>query len=84
MPSIQAHLMNLIFRCMPHDKPGQEHKWPAQIDDCYKAYTELLKAGIKAVDIVLMGESAGGTLVLSLALLLRERGLPQPRAVISF
>ena len=28
-----------------------------------------------------MGESAGGTLVLSLALLLKEKGLPQPRAL---
>lgn len=30
-----------------------------------------------------MGESAGGTLVLSLALLLKEKGLPQPKALVA-
>lgn len=25
MPSLYAHMMNLVFRCMPQDKPGQPH-----------------------------------------------------------
>ena len=25
MPSLYARMMNLVFRCMPQDKPGQPH-----------------------------------------------------------
>ena len=171
MPSIQAHAMNFIFRCMPQDKPGQAHdytaerkrndreppkapkgvsvevstlggmnaeyikkagnskgtifyihgggfcvgsakerrdicqliakqygyncvsfdyrlapenKWPAQLEDCLTAYLALLEQGTAQNEIIFMGESAGGTLVLSLALRLKELGLPQPKAIVSF
>lgn len=170
MPSIQAHFMNFVFRCTPHDKPGQahdyqaerqrndrkpprppkgvtvnetalgglhaerieksgndkgwvfyihgggfttgsarergpvcqyiadrfgyncvtfdyrlspEHKWPAHLEDCYAAYTTLLASGVPAKKVVLMGESAGGTLVLSLAHYLKEKGVEQPRAIVA-
>lgn len=170
MPSLYARMMNLVFRCMPQDKPGQPHDyvaerkrndrkpprppkdvavrlgeldglqaefiqkngnqkgtifyihggeftvgsarerraicqyitanygyncvtfnyrlapenlWPAPLEDCLTAYTGLLKTGISPKEIVLMGESAGGTLVLSLALLLKEKGLPQPKALVA-
>lgn len=168
MPSLYARMMNLVFRCMPQDKPGQpydyaaerkrndrrpprppkgvtvrlgeldglsaefvqktdnqrgtifyihgggftvgsarerravcqyitanygyncvsfnyrlaqENLWPAPLEDCLTAYIALLKSGVSPKDVVFMGESAGGTLVLSLALLLKEKGLPQPRAL---
>ena len=168
MPSLYARMMNLVFRCMPQDKPGQPHDyaaerkrndrkpprppksvtvrlgeldglsaefiqkpgnqkgtifyihgggftvgsarerravcqyitanygyncvtfnyrlapenlWPAPLEDCLTAYTALLKTGVSPKNVVFMGESAGGTLVLSLALLLKEKGLPQPRAL---
>jgi acetyl esterase/lipase len=61
-----------------------ENKWPAHIEDCYKAYENVLKMGYDPKDIVFIGESAGGTLVLSLALLAKRRGLPQPKAVAAF
>ena len=170
MPSLYAHAMNLVFRCMPQDKPGEEHDyvaerkrndrkppkppkgvtvrlgelgglsaefiqkpgnskgivfyihgggftvgsarerraicqyiaakygydcvsfnyrlapenlWPAPLEDCLTAYTALLKTGVSPKDVVFMGESAGGTLVLSLALLLKEKELPQPRALVA-
>lgn len=60
-----------------------ENLWPAPLEDCLTAYTGLLKTGISPKEIVLMGESAGGTLVLSLALLLKEKGLPQPKALVA-
>ena len=60
-----------------------ENRWPVQIEDCFEAYVNTLKE-YDANDIVFMGESAGGTLVLSLALLAKQRGLPLPRAVVSF
>lgn len=170
MPSLFAHATNLVFRCMPQDKPGQLHDyaaerkrndrkpprppkgvtvrlgelgglsaefiqkagnqkgtvfyihgggftvgsarerravcqyitarygyncvtfnyrlapenlWPAPLEDCLTAYTALLKTGVSPEEIVFMGESAGGTLVLSLALLLKEKELPQPRALVA-
>ncbi len=61
-----------------------ENRWPAQIEDCYKAYEEVLKKGYKADELVFVGDSAGGTLVLSLALLASQRGLPQPKGIIAF
>ena len=171
MPSIQAHIMNMVFRCMPKDKEGEPHdyeaerkrndreppkppkgvqvfaislnglsgeeihkdgndkgivfyihgggfctgsakerreicqliadkhgydcitfnyrlapenKWPAQLEDCLCAYKGVMDRGIDPRRIVFMGESAGGTLVLSLALRLKELGLPQPKAIVSF
>ena len=61
-----------------------ENKWPAQIEDCCMAYQNVLKMGFRPEDIVFMGESAGGTLVLSLGLLCKERGLPEPKAIVAF
>ena len=61
-----------------------ENKWPMQIHDCFTAYENVLKMGYGPEDIVFCGESAGGTLVLSLALLCKERGRPQPKAVLAF
>lgn len=171
MPSLYAHMMNLVFRCMPQDKPGQTHDyvaerkrndrkpprpprgvtvrlgeldglsaefiqksgntngtifyihgggftvgsarerraicqyitanygyncvsfnyrlapenlWPAPLEDCLTAYTALLKTGVSPEKIVFMGESAGGNLVLSLALLLKEKELPMPKALVAF
>lgn len=169
MPSLYAHAMNFVFRCMPKDKPGVEHDyvaerkrndrkppkppkgvtvrigelgglsaefiqkpgnsngivfyihgggftvgsarerreicqfiaakygydcvsfnyrlapenlWPAPLEDCLTAYDALLKTGVSPKDVVFMGESAGGTLVLSLALLLKEKEISQPRALV--
>ena len=30
MPSLYSHMMNLVFRCMPQDKPGQPHNYAAE------------------------------------------------------
>lgn len=60
-----------------------ENLWPAPLEDSLTAYTALLQSGVSPNDVVFMGESAGGTLVLSLALLLQEKGLPQPKALVA-
>lgn len=60
-----------------------ENLWPAPLEDCLTAYAALLKTGVSPKDVVFMGESAGGTLVLSLALLMKEKKLPQPRALVA-
>ena len=61
-----------------------ENRWPAQLEDCLAAYCGLEEKGIRPEDIVLAGESAGGTLVLSLSLMLKEKDLPLPRAIAVF
>ncbi len=61
-----------------------ENRWPAQIEDCYLAYENVLKMGYDPGTIVFAGESAGGTAVLSLALLAKKRGLPLPKAILAF
>ena len=73
------------YNCLSFDyRLAPENKWPAQLEDCETAWRGMLEQGIFPKDIVLMGESAGGTLVLSLALLLKEKRLPLPKAIAVF
>lgn len=60
-----------------------EHPFPAALEDCLSAYAWMLEQGYEPRNIVVGGESAGGTLTLSLLLALEERGLPQPAAAFS-
>lgn len=60
-----------------------EHPFPEGIDACLLGYKELLKT-YKSKDIVLIGESAGGNLVLSLLLKIKENNLPFPLTTFSF
>ena len=55
-----------------------EHRFPAALDDALAAYRWLLGQGIPPSTLVLAGDSAGGGLVLALALRARDEGLPQP------
>lgn len=57
-----------------------EHKAPCALDDCIAVYKYLLKvnAGHK---MALIGESAGGNLVLSLLMRAKDEGLPLPVCV---
>lgn len=55
-----------------------EHRFPAALDDALRAYEWLLAQGTAAECIALAGDSAGGGLVLSLLLQLRDAGLPMP------
>ncbi len=60
---------------------GPEHPYPAALDDCVAAYRWLLKQGVRAQDIVLAGDSAGGNLALTSLLKLRDSVDPLPAAV---
>ncbi len=77
--AIEAGLESLLFdyRLAP------EHRFPAALEDCVSVYTWLLEQGYDASDVVVGGESAGGTLTLSLFLALKERGVPLPKAAFS-
>lgn len=50
-----------------------EHGYPAALQDAMSAYNHLLAEGMKPEDIVIMGDSSGGHLALSLALEIQKR-----------
>ena len=76
--SLAAHSRALAvdYRLAP------EHPFPAAHTDCFKAYCWLLSNGILPKNIVLAGDSAGGNLVLTTLLALRDAGLPLPGAAV--
>ncbi len=57
-----------------------EFMFPCGLEDCFDGYKWLLES-YKAKNILLVGESAGGNLVLALSLLLRDKALALPCAV---
>jgi acetyl esterase/lipase len=68
----RARTLALGYRLAP------EHPYPAQLNDALAAYQYLRDQGLAPEAIAVGGDSAGGNLVLSLLLALRERGLPLP------
>lgn len=63
-------VLGVNFRLAP------EHPFPAGLDDCISAYRYLLEQGIEARQIGIVGDSAGGALVIATLLALSQRGLP--------
>lgn len=61
-----------------------ENRWPAQQDDCMTFYRAMLANGFDPKRLFFMGESAGGMLVLSVALRARDEGLPLPAGIAAF
>lgn len=57
--------------------------YPAALEDGVKAYKWALEQGYKHENIILMGDSAGGNLVLAVTLYLRDHKMPLPKAVIA-
>jgi epsilon-lactone hydrolase len=60
-----------------------ENKFPAQLDDVEKAYRWLLAQRIRPESIASIGHSVGGSLAVNLAVTLRDKGIPQPGAILS-
>lgn len=65
----------------PDFRSSPEHRYPAQLEDVLAVYLGLLGAGTPPEKIALVGDSSGGNLALSLALALRDQGVPLPRAL---
>jgi acetyl esterase/lipase len=70
--AMQARLLALDYRLAP------EQPYPGQLEDALAAYRWLLAQGCAPGQLFIAGDSAGGNLVLSFLLGLREAGLPQP------
>lgn len=63
---------------LPEYRLAPEHTFPAAIDDSLNAYLWLLEQGTRPQQVICAGDSAGGGLVLSLLLSLKEHGFPIP------
>jgi len=57
-----------------------EHPFPAALEDAVRAYRWLLAQDIAPADIVFVGDSAGGGLLLATLLALRDQGIALPAA----
>lgn len=67
----------------PAYRLAPENRYPAAIEDALEAYTYLTDSGYSADKIILCGESAGGGLIYSLCLKLREMNMPMPCGIIA-
>ncbi len=70
----RASALSLDYRLAP------EHPFPAALEDAVAAYKWLLNEGFQSDDIAIVGDSAGGGLVISTLLSLRDEGLLLPGA----
>jgi epsilon-lactone hydrolase len=73
----RARVVAVDYRLAP------EHPFPAALDDASTAYNWLLDDGADPARIVVMGDSAGGGLVFSLMLKLRDEGCRLPGAAVA-
>ena len=72
-----ARVLAVDYRLAP------EHPFPAALEDAVTAYHWLLANGAEPRRIAVMGDSAGGGLVFSLMLRLRDEGVPLPGAAVA-
>jgi acetyl esterase/lipase len=63
---------------VPEYRLAPEHPYPAALDDALACYERLLADGFAPRQLVLAGDSAGGSLALALALRLRDSGRELP------
>jgi len=74
-------LISVDYRLSP------EYSFPSALDDVYQAYTWLIENGendlnLKINNIILLGDSAGGNLILSLTYILLIRGMRLPNMIL--
>lgn len=67
---------------LPDYRLAPEHPHPCGIEDCFNTYQDLLAQGYDAHNIIIIGDSAGGGLSLSVVQLARKRSLQTPAAVV--
>jgi acetyl esterase/lipase len=67
-----VRVLSIDYRLAP------EYRYPVQVNDCLEAYLWLTDNGFNPADIVLAGDSAGGTLVLNTLIRLKGMGKEMP------
>ncbi len=68
----KMRVLSVDYRLAP------EHPFPAPLEDCVKSYKWLLSQGIRAENIIIAGDSAGGYLTLTTLIKLRDEGVSLP------
>lgn len=77
--AVQAKVKVLVV----HYSLAPEKTFPTQINEVKKVYEWLLKQGYKPKNIFLAGDSAGGNMVITTTLLLRDKKVPLPGGMIA-
>lgn len=78
VPTLYNHLSDYINTLtgmpvyLPHYRLSPEHRFPSQIEDTLTAFETVQKEGYSPENIIFMGDSAGGNLVISSMLKLLE------------
>jgi len=72
----RMRVLSVDYRLAP------EHPHPAPLEDCVTAYKFLIAAGIKPENIIIAGDSAGGSLTLATLIKLRDEGIPLPAGAV--
>ena len=73
----KARVLVIDYRLAP------EHPFPAAVDDIIASYKSLLDHGTPAKSVVFAGDSAGGGLVVTAMMAVRDSALPLPAAGVS-
>jgi acetyl esterase/lipase len=87
-PNAHAALASRLCRLLgaraliPDYRLAPEHRFPAALNDCQRAYQALIAQGISPRSIVFVGDSAGGNLALVTMLRARAAGLPLPNCAV--
>lgn len=71
------------FVVTPDYTTSEKAPYPAALNDCVDTYQWILEQGYQAEDIILSGDSAGGSLVLAVTLYLRDHAIPLPGGIIT-
>jgi acetyl esterase/lipase len=80
---LQRHARKLQARVLaPRYRLAPQFPFPCGLMDCLAAYLYLLEQGHDPNTIVLAGDSAGGGMVLSMLVTLRDQGVPLPAGAI--
>ena len=73
-----ATVVSVDYRTFP------QYEHPAQLLDAKDVYLKLLKQGIKPENIIVIGDSAGANLAVTITLWLRDNGHPLPSQIVCF
>jgi len=80
---MQRHARKLKARVLaPRYRLAPQFPFPCGLHDCLATYLQLLEEKHDPSTIILAGDSAGGGMVLSMLVLLRDQGIPLPAGAI--